>query len=163
MNKAQWDFPGCIHCLWETYRARRHSAVRKFCRQQSVHRRVVDYHERHSKSYTKCTRHYGTFQNVYTACGRCTGPAAMELYSAAQWVYKSSVGGRVFTAEWCIAMRLVPSRTPREQGTAGFPRMCTQPIGDEPGPPPFLCTGPYNGCTKIPLAAECSPLSGALP
>ena len=87
----------------------------------------------------------------------------MELYSSAQRVYKSAVGGRVFTAEWWITMRVVPSRKPSVQGATGLARMYTKPVGDVPVPLPRCCTGPYSGCTKIRLAAECSPLSGALP
>ena len=55
-------------------------------------------------------------------------PAAMELYSAAQRVYKSSVGGGVFTAECCIAMRVVPSYTLSVQGAIRRPMMCTLPV-----------------------------------
>ena len=48
-----------------------------------------------------------------------------ELYNSAQRVNQSSVGGKVFTAQWCIVMRVIPSRTPSEQGTAALTRMCT--------------------------------------
>ena len=63
-------------------------------------------------------------QNAYTECGRRTGPAAME-FTALHSGCKSPVGGRVFTAQGCIAMRLVPSRTPVVQSATRIPRMCT--------------------------------------
>ena len=91
------------------------------------------------------------------------GLAAMVLYRSVQLVDESSVDGRVFTAEWWITMSVIPSRTPSVQGTTEVPRMCTQAVGDVRGPPPFSCTGPYSGCTEIPLIAECSPLSGGIP
>ena len=92
-----------------------------------------------------------------------TGPASMELYSSAQRVYQSSIGGRVFTAQSCTAMRVLPSRTPSVQGSAGLPTMCTKPVGDVRVAPPWSCTAPYSGCTKIPLTEECSTASGELP
>ena len=92
----------------------------------------------------------------------CTGCAAMELYSYVQRVYDNSVDGSVFTAEWCITMRVIPSRTPSVQGATGLYRMCTQPVGDVRGPPPWSCTSPYSLCTKIPLMAECLTASSEL-
>ena len=68
----------------------------------------------------------------------------------------------VFTAQWYIAMRVVPSCTPSEQGTAGLSSKCTQLVGDVPDPSPFNCTGPYSVCTKLPLTAECLTASGEL-
>ena len=65
----------------------------------SVHRRMIHCHEAHSESYTHCTRRYLTSKNVYTSYGRRTESAAMELYSPAQRVYKSSLGDRVLTAQ----------------------------------------------------------------
>ena len=59
-------------------------------------------------------------------------------------------------------MLVVPSRTPSEQGNAGLLRMCTPPVGDVPSPPQFSYTGPYSGCTKSPLTAECLMVSGEL-
>ena len=70
--------------------------VRKFRWRQSVHRPVMHCHEHYSKWYTLCTRRCGTAQNVYTACGRRTGPAAMVLYRSIQLVYENSVDVRVF-------------------------------------------------------------------
>ena len=54
----------------------------------------------------------------------------MELYRSVLRVYENSVYGRVFTAEWCIVMRVIPRRIPSVQGATGLPRMCTQPVGD---------------------------------
>ena len=87
-------------------------------------------------------------------------PAAMELYTSAQRVYKKTVGGNVH----CPLVHCHEGHcTPSVQGTAGLPSMCTQLVGDVQGAPPYSCTDPYSGCTKIALIAESSPLSGALP
>ena len=64
----------------------------------------------------------------------------MELYSSVQRVYENSVSGRVITPEWCITMRVVPSRTPSVQGATGLPRMRTQPMEDLQGPPTWSYT-----------------------
>ena len=76
---------------------------------------------------------------------------------------KNSVYGRMLTAEWLITMSIILNRTPSVQGATGLPRMCTQNVGEVRGPPLWSCTGPYRGCTKIRLAAELPPPSGALP
>ena len=51
-------------------------------------------------AYSWCTRRYGTSQDVYTACGRRTWPAAMEQYRSVHPVYKSSIVCRVFNGRW---------------------------------------------------------------
>ena len=78
-------------------------------------------------------------------------------------LYENSIHSRVFTAKWWITMSVILYSTPSEQGATGLPRMCTQPVGDVRGMQPWTFTAPHSGCTKVPLAAEYSPPSGALP
>ena len=87
----------------------------------------------------------------------------MVMYKSVQEVYEKSVDGRVFTAEWRIAVRVVLSHTPSVQGATRLPWMSTLPVCDVRGPLPFSCTDPYSGCTKILLTTECAPPSGGLP
>ena len=100
---------------------------------------------------------------MYTSYGRRTGPVTKELHRSVQQVYENSVDGRVFTAEWWITISTILNRTPSVQGATGLPRMCTQLVGDVRVVPPWSCTAPHSGCTKVPLVAECLPPSGELP
>ena len=52
----------------------------------------------------------------------------MELYKSVQLVYENSNDGSVFNVKWCIAMRVIPSRTPSVQGGMRVNRMCTLPV-----------------------------------
>ena len=112
---------------------------------QSVHCRVLDYHEHDSESHMELYR-----------------SIAMELYRSVQHVYENSIDGRVFTAEIWITMSVILNCTPSEQGATGLPRMRTQPVGDVRGQPPCGFTAPHSGSIKVPMAAECTPPSGAL-
>ena len=91
---------------------------------------------------------------MYTGCERSKGSAAIWLYMSVQRVYEHSIPGSLFTPEWCITMRFLPSRTPSVQGAVGLPRMCTQAVGDVRTTPLWSCTGPYSVCKGIPLASE---------
>ena len=103
----------------------------------------------------------GFSQIVYTAYGRRTASTVRDLYRSVHWVYENSIGGKVITATWWIAISVIQSSKPTEQGDTGLPRFCTQPLADLRHPPPgIIATAPYSGCTKIPLAAECSFRSG---
>ena len=87
----------------------------------------------------------------------------MVLYMYIQQVYKNSVDGIVFTAEFFITMSVNLNRTLSVQGAAGLPNMCTKPVGDVWVVPQWSCTAPYSTCLKVLLAADCSPPSVALP
>ena len=50
----------------------------------------------------------------------------MVLYRSLHQVYENFVDSRVFIAEVCIAMRVVPSHTPSVQSATRLPRMCTK-------------------------------------
>ena len=70
------------------------------------------------------------FPDLYKAYGRRTASATRDLYKYVQRVYEHSVGGRVFTPEWWIAMTISRSCTPSVRGAMGLPRFCTQPLVD---------------------------------
>ena len=59
-------------------------------------------------------------------------------------------------------MRVILNRTPSIPGATKLPKMCAKPVGDVQIAPPWICTSPYNGCTKIPLTSEYSTPSGEI-
>ena len=79
----------------------------------------------------------------------------MVLHRFVQQVYENSIDGRMFTAECWTTMSFILNCTPSIQGAMRLPRMCTLPVLDVQGPPPFSYTGPYSGCIEILLTVEC--------
>ena len=166
---APRDLSACIHSLWHLYGVKtpgavqiRTAGVRKCRFLQSAPFGVV-----------YCHVH---FWNRTLPVRGTMGPPSLRTKFVASVRYENSwsrthpYSGRTkipFVSEFSLAVvychARFRNRTPAIRGAAGPPSLCTQPVLTVWCLNSGSCTHPYNGCTKMPFARECSPSVGQVP